>query len=185
MNVELNFTPPPRHLDSVEAPSGRPVGSDEVERIERLYREHGPAVFGYLRHMAGARVPAEDLLQETFVQVLRRPDRLQRAVSPRAWLLGIARRLALNALRRRRVMERLPEQVPDRATDQPDDSLGSMRAAIRALPPQQREALELRLAAELSYEEIAAVLEIPVGTVRSRLHHAVRRLRETLKTVND
>ena len=61
-----------------------------------------------------------------------------------------------------------------------DPRLDEMRQAIAELPGQQRQALELRLREELSYEEIAAVLDIPLGTVRSRLHHAVRRLRQLL-----
>jgi RNA polymerase sigma-70 factor (ECF subfamily) len=56
-----------------------------------------------------------------------------------------------------------------------------MREAICCLPEIHREVLELRLRDDLSYEEIAQVLNIPVGTVRSRLHHAVRGLRERLK----
>ena len=55
-----------------------------------------------------------------------------------------------------------------------------MHNAIAALPTAQREVLELKLQHELTYEEIASVLEIPIGTVRSRIHHAVLRLRETL-----
>jgi RNA polymerase sigma-70 factor (ECF subfamily) len=56
-----------------------------------------------------------------------------------------------------------------------------MRRAIGRLPPHQRETLQLRLVDDLSYDEIAAVLEIPVGTVRSRLHNAVRTLGELVK----
>ena len=59
-----------------------------------------------------------------------------------------------------------------------------MRKAIAQLAPELRETLELRIEQELSYEEIAGVLEIPVGTVRSRLHHAVRRLRAALTHSN-
>lgn len=57
-----------------------------------------------------------------------------------------------------------------------------MREAIAQLAPELRETLELRLTDELSYEEIASVLGVPVGTVRSRLHNAVRRLRTVLTT---
>jgi RNA polymerase sigma-70 factor, ECF subfamily len=61
-----------------------------------------------------------------------------------------------------------------------DERLGEMRQAMAKLPQEMRETLELRLADDLSYEEIAAVLEIPVGTVRSRLHNAVKKLREEM-----
>jgi RNA polymerase sigma-70 factor (ECF subfamily) len=66
------------------------------------------------------------------------------------------------------------------ADAQTDERLAAVRAAIASLPEAQRETLELRLRNELSYEEIAAVLGIPVGTVRSRLHGAVKTLRDRL-----
>lgn len=149
--------------------------------LARVYRACGPALLGYLHRAFGHAEPAEDLLQETLLQAARHPQRLAEAVSPRAWLFGIARRVGLAALRRRRASARLPADVAAPEHDE-DPRLERVRAAIRELPEPQREALELRLAAELSYEDIAAVLGVPVGTVRSRLHHAVRRLRERLRS---
>ena len=63
-----------------------------------------------------------------------------------------------------------------------DPRLERVRSAIEVLPEAQREALELRLRDGLSYQEIADVQNVPVGTVRSRLHHAMRRLREIVTT---
>ncbi|MGA2440990.1 MAG: sigma-70 family RNA polymerase sigma factor [Tepidisphaeraceae bacterium] len=63
---------------------------------------------------------------------------------------------------------------------EPDDELAAMREAIAKLPPAMGEPLELRLRENLSYEEIASMLEIPIGTVRSRLHNAMRRLRDEM-----
>ena len=108
-----------------------------------------------------------------------------RAASPRAWLFGVARNVGMNACRRRRTFAPLPEEVASPAKAEDDPRLGRMRQAIAALPGAQREALGLRLQDELSYEEIAAVTGVPVGTVRSRLHHAVRRLRQTLTAGGD
>ena len=76
-------------------------------------------------------------------------------------------------------MVELPEGMAAREAGA-DQRIGEMRRAIAKLPDEMRETLELRLADDLSYEEIAAVLEIPVGTVRSRLHNAVRKLREEM-----
>jgi RNA polymerase sigma factor (sigma-70 family) len=148
---------------------------DAVNRVEGLYNAHGQALLGYLRRSFGHAEAAEDLLHETFLQALRGLDRLTAAASPRAWLFGIARRVGLAALRRRR-MQPLPDGLAAAEAGQADERLERMRRAIGRLPPPQREALQLRLVEELSYEEIAAVLEIPVGTVRSRLHNAVRML---------
>ena len=144
--------------------------------IERLYQDHGPALLSYLRRSFGWCASAEDMLQETFVQVLRRPGDLDEAVSPRAWLFGIARHLGQTAARRHRPMAELKES----ATSSAGSDLLDLRQAIAELSPTLREPLELRLGEQLSYEEIAQVLEIPVGTVRSRLHNAMRELRRRM-----
>ena len=151
----------------------------QLEQLERLYRETGPAVLGYFRRQPALASTAEDLLQDTFVRALKRIDRLQSSVSQRAYLFGIARHVGIDALRRLRVVEELPAETPA-VTPTTDERLEPMRQAISGLPGQQREALLLKLQQELSYEEIAEVLAIPVGTVRSRLHHAVLHLRQTL-----
>ncbi|MCG3126371.1 MAG: RNA polymerase sigma factor YlaC [Phycisphaerae bacterium] len=147
--------------------------------LESLYRSHASAILAYLRRTLRAGDGAEDLLQETFVQAVRRPDQLAGVSSPRAWLFGIARHVGLSALRRRRADERLVTEPPAEAEG--GARLEAVREAIEGLPETQREALELRLRDGLSYQEIADVQGVPVGTVRSRLHHAMRRLREMVQ----
>ena len=159
--------------------AGRLMGDSRMADLERLYQEYGPSLMRFLRGRHGAD-EAEDLLHETFVAALRRLDRLKAATSPRAWLFAIARNLSLTVYRRRRPTTAIEADLPATAEPRADPRLDDMRQAIAELPEQQRQALELRLREELSYEEIAAVLDIPLGTVRSRLHHAVRRLRQTL-----
>ena len=100
-------------------------------------------------------------------------------MSPRAYLFGIARHVGNDARRRRRPTEELGDP-PAAPAAEADERLDAMRAAIAQLPAVQRETLLLRLQQELSYAEIAVVLGIPAGTVRSRLHLAVQRLHETL-----
>jgi RNA polymerase sigma-70 factor (ECF subfamily) len=104
-------------------------------------------------------------------------------VSRRAYLFGIARHVGLDALRRRKRLDELVEP-PAAPSAREDARLETMRAAITELPASQRETLMLKLQHELSYEEIAEVLAIPVGTVRSRLHHAVLHLRLILTGLN-
>jgi RNA polymerase sigma-70 factor (ECF subfamily) len=149
---------------------------EAVTRLETLYRDLGPGLLAYLRRFFGDPHAAEDLLQETFFQAARRRERLSEAVSPRAWLFAIARNAAATALRRRRPTSVLPDEIPA-APIAEDPRLDAVREAIAELPETLRETIELRLRDELSYEEIAEVMRIPLGTVRSRLHHAMRRLR--------
>lgn len=150
--------------------------NDALTRLETLYRDVGPGLLAYLRRRFGDRQAAEDLLQETFVQAVRRVEWLTEAVSPRAWLFGIARHVALTAQRRHRRLQPLPADL-ETVGPSADPRLESVRRAIAELPDVFRETLELRLRDGLTYEEIADVLQIPVGTVRSRLHHALQRLR--------
>ncbi len=157
------------------------MNSDGLTRLETLYRDVGPGLLGYLRRVVGDLHLAEDLLHETFLQAARRTQRLSQAASIRAWLFAIARHVALTARRRRRPTQALPEEVV-RPGPSEDMRLEQVRAAIGDLPEALRETLELRLREELSYDEIAEVLQIPVGTVRSRLHHALRRLRAAVVT---
>lgn len=153
-----------------------------VRQVQALYEAHGPALLAYLRRLAGRADLAEDLLQETFVQAMGNLDRLSKVVSARAWLFTIARNLGVSNLRRRRVRlaATLTEDMAAAPAPAENPRLERMRQAISRLPDKHRETLELRLRDDLSYEEIADVLSIPVGTVRSRLHHAVRQLREDL-----
>ncbi len=149
-----------------------------MREIENLYHSYSSDLLGYLRRSFGRCDSPEDMLQETFLQVLRAGDRAAQAKMPRAWLFGVARHVGLTALRRHRPSQPLPEiAAPPTSSDQ----LQQMREAIAKLPDTMREPLELRLRESLRYEEIAAVLDIPVGTVRSRLHNAMCRLRQAME----
>jgi RNA polymerase sigma-70 factor (ECF subfamily) len=151
-----------------------------AKSLDELYREVGPRLLAYFQRRHGDPHAAEDLLQETFAALVRRPERLQLAVSPQAYLFGIARHLSAEACRRFRPGEELPPGLPAASATPADPRLEAMREAVAKLNPPLREVIELRLQSELSYEEIAAVLDIPIGMVRSRLHHAVKQLRQAL-----
>jgi RNA polymerase sigma-70 factor (ECF subfamily) len=154
---------------------------DATQWIEGLYRETGRQLMAYLSQRVGSAV-AEDLLQETFAAALRHPERLQASSSPRAYLFGIARNLAASASRRAaRDAEQGFRLLAAGGESPQDPRLDEMRDGIARLKPEFREALEMRLQHELSYEEIAEALAVPVGTVRSRLHHAVNQLRRHLR----
>lgn len=154
--------------------------SDATLQLEQLYREIAPALLAYFRRQPTLGPSAEDLVQDTFVRAIRSFPRLRQSVSPRAYLFGIARNVSIDALRARRPTTELANEPAAPEPDTPDDRLPAMRAAIAQLPEPQREALQLKLQQELSYEEIAEVLAIPIGTVRSRLHHAIATLRAAL-----
>lgn len=150
-----------------------------LRQLEELYRDLAPVLLGYFRRRPALAGAAEDLLHDTFVRALERRERLAVSVSARAYVFGIARHVGSDALRGVRPTEEFKEMAAATAAE-PDERVEAMHAAIESLPEPQRETLRLRLREELSYEEIAEVLDVPIGTVRSRLHGAVRRLQEIL-----
>ena len=156
---------------------------EQAARLERLYREIGPGIRAFLRRRMRDPGLADELLQETFLIATRDASSLEAARSQRAWLLGIARNLFREQMRkqvRRRTVE-LPGDLVTTAATKEDHRMDLLRSAIGDLPEQQREVLELRLKEDLRYAEIADMLGIPIGTVRSRLHLALRRLKSCVR----
>ena len=146
-----------------------------------LYRENAPALLRFFRRK-GPGGEAEDLVQETFARVLRRPGDLSGARSPRAWIFGIARHVAADAWRRVE-RDRKPPELEWPPPPRPQDArVEDLCLALRGLSPALQAPLRLRLAEDCSYQEIADRLGIPVGTVRSRLHNALKELRSVLRT---
>lgn len=149
--------------------------------VEQLYRESRQALTSYFARRHGSTYSAEDLLQETFLRLMRRVDRCRRAASPRGYLFGIARHVSADTWRRAKPAAAENASVELIEAPQSDQRLAEAREIIAALPPLQREILDLRFQHDLSYTEIAEALGIPIGTVRSRLHGALEILRERMK----
>jgi RNA polymerase sigma-70 factor, ECF subfamily len=157
------------------------MAQGRMPQIEAMYRDHAEGLLRYLERNFGWCISAEDLLQETFLRWMAQGHKDATAESPRAFLFGIARHVGLTALRKaKQVRTETIGEVAAKPIEDDNADLARMWAAITKLPEQIRETLELRLRDELSYEEIATVLEIPIGTVRSRLHTALRMLREEM-----
>jgi RNA polymerase sigma-70 factor, ECF subfamily len=159
-----------------------------------LYERHRTPVFRFACRMLGSAQQAEDVTQECFLSILRRPEafRAERA-SLRTYLCAIARHLALKHLRKRgqeTLVDDPPEEVPGgaEAAGRRDplsaaiaaEAAEAVRTAVLELPPLQREAVVLFEYQEMSLADVAAVCDTDVGTVKSRLHRARERLRRTL-----
>lgn len=149
----------------------------EAEAFDSLYRQYAPRLKAFLQHTVGDRTAAEDVMQETFTQIWRKPNGFQPdRGSLRAYLYGIARKRAVEWWRaeRRQVTKPEDDYVRSRA-----EVSSEINDALRRLPEEQRTLLWLREVEGLSYAELSELLEIPVGTVRSRLFAA----REALRSV--
>ena len=161
------------------------MDSERVQ-IEQLWGSSAGRVQRFLIRLVGNLDTANDLLSQTFLEAARHWRHYRGKGSRQAWLFGIARNVARQELRRlrREPSEPLPPDslaAPPAESGLPAEDIRRMWEAISQLPAHLRQTLALRLTDEMRYEEIAAALDIPVGTVRSRLHQAVRRLRQALK----
>jgi RNA polymerase sigma-70 factor (ECF subfamily) len=170
----------------------RPEQSDpsRVPTWEQVANEHGSFLYTVCYRLTGNRDDAQDLVQEVLLRV-RRGLRTYTPGSMEGWLSRIATNAFLDDVRRRarRPTDPLPDDDPERVLPTSEDAAaalarerlpGDVQAAITALPPEYRAAIVLSDVVGLSYQEIADELEIPVGTVRSRIHRGRARLRETL-----
>lgn len=156
--------------------------SDASQLLETLYTEQGPGLLAYLRSRHQDPATAEDLLHDTFHEAARRPERIELSASPRGYLFGIARNLS----RKRRQRARFEPIAADglavaaAEADKPDERGAQVVERLKSLSAQDREILEFRLRDGLAYAEIAEALGIPIGTVRSRIHSAIIRLRRAI-----
>jgi RNA polymerase sigma factor (sigma-70 family) len=156
----------------------RSVADGDTDALTRLYQRYSGQLFGYLLRLAGDRMTAEEILQDTLLAVWRSAGSYQARSGARTWLFGVARRQAYNRLRS------IPPPQPFEPVDRADSAPGPDELAIAAaggtavadaisrLPDHHRDVIGLVFVAELPLADAAAVLGIPVGTVKSRLHHA-------------
>jgi RNA polymerase sigma-70 factor, ECF subfamily len=156
----------------------------DVVAFETIFREAEPDIYRWLLRMVRDPAIAEDLVIETFWRVYRSRATFDWTQSFQAWARRIATNVARDHLRRRPREVGLPQSLstppqPDPAVSQ--DIARKVRQAIAALPPRHRIVVVLALVDEVPYSEIADALGLPVGTVKSRVFHAVRRLRRRLR----
>jgi RNA polymerase sigma-70 factor (ECF subfamily) len=161
--------------------------SGTVERFRTVMLPHLDAVYGFARWLTRDPVQAQDVAQEAMLRALRYFHAF-RGEEARPWLLRIVRN-TWHDVRTRRGADQPLEVVENQAAEGPDpeqsalagDRRRHVAAALAALPPDLREILVLREIEDLSYKEIAAVLDLPIGTVMSRLARGRERLAADLR----
>jgi RNA polymerase sigma factor (sigma-70 family) len=151
-----------------------------AEAFEELFERQFDSIYGYLARRVGPEL-ARDLASETFTRAFAARKRYDPARGEaRAWLFGIAsnlvRRHYRDEERRLRAFARLEVSREAAPPEEP-----RLAGALATLPREERDALLLFAWADLAYAEIASVLEVPVGTVRSRLHRARAHVRAALE----
>lgn len=171
------------------------------EAFRELVRRYERPVFSLVFRLVRDSATAEDLAQDTFIKVLNHIDKYRSEFKFSSWLFKIANNVAIDYLRRRQLHTISLDGAPDAATtaeidatsfdaaDQGESALEILEAkelgstierAIGALRPDYRACIMLRHVEGRSYEEIAATLDLPLGTVKTYIHRARQELREAL-----
>lgn len=161
-------------------------GSEAALRL--LYERHAAAMLRLVRRLTSRSGLAEEIVQEAWIAVWQSAGSYRGQASVRAWLMGVTRRQAHNVLRKPEVQmvdleavaELVDGSVEVEATVLAQAGHEDLLVAVRALPAHLRETVTLAWVDELGYGDIAAVLGIPVGTVKSRVSHARARLAVSL-----
>ena len=158
---------------------------DRDERFEAEALPHLRALYGTAYRMTRNAHDAEDLVQETFLRAYRGFDRFEPGTNIRAWLFTILHRARTDAFRRAGRSPKTVEMTDDGpAVPAPQEAMASgaedIERALLALPEVFRTAVVLRDVDDLTYEEIARALSIPIGTVMSRIHRGRALMRAAL-----
>ena len=152
----------------------------QIDYLEQLYNELGTDIMRFLTRKVGP-AAATDLFQDTFVQALIHFDRLDKVNSPKAWLMKVAYNLSCNFYRQKNIYHiELTEDFIPLETISEDLRMDRIRDVIESLPEKNKEVIMLKWYDQLSYEEISHILDIPIGTVRSRLHNSMNKIRQIL-----
>ncbi len=162
-----------------------------------LFERHAQRIFRFLVRMLATRQDAEDVVTETFLEAWRVRRSMAVTDSAVPLLLAIARRRAQDHLRassrRARLLNRVAVQRPEPAWPDPEEIVTDrevrngerrlLRDMVMQLPTDQRSVVELCIFAEMSYEECAAIFDVPIGTIKSRLSQAKEKLAATSPVV--
>lgn len=169
------------------------------QELEACIDEYGKDIYSFCRHLAGSRQEADDLYQDTFLKAVELSQNIDDTGNPKSYLLSISVRIWKNKKRKFAWRKRIADICPiteekDAQIRAPEELLPEqqvlgrekqelVRQAVDHLPKQLRVIVLLYYMEELSTRQIAAVLKIPAGTVKSRLYQARKRLEKELEDV--
>jgi RNA polymerase sigma-70 factor (ECF subfamily) len=180
--------PPDEHTDveAALADIGERLNRGEPAALEDAYRTLGPLVVSYLRRYV-PQPDVEDVVQRVFYEVWRVRDRFDPNQSLRAWVLGIARKRAIDQLRKRRDVVVPLDSMREISGDDGRDIAerfawaAEVRGALDMLPELQRQVIEMAYFEGYTQTEVAARLDIPLGTVKTRTARGLQRLAALLE----
>lgn len=157
------------------------VAHRDEASFQHLYEDFAMRIYRYALTLLRDQHLAEEVVQETMITVWNRADTYSGKSRVSTWIFGIARHKAYTILRSEKKGDRAPEKAI--TIDDPAPTIERqerVHAAIAGLPPDQREIIFLTFYENLPYKAIAGLLDIPEGTVKSRMYHAKKKLAEAL-----
>jgi RNA polymerase sigma-70 factor (ECF subfamily) len=162
------------------------VQNGDEQALSDVFRSYSGAVYSVALRVLHDTGQAEDIVQEIFLQLWRRPGAFVAGRgSLGAWLVVVARNRSIDALRRRKSTESVEDVVltsPGNLADEAERNtmMEKVRSIVRSLPAEQRKSLELAYFEGLSHTEIAAATGDPLGTIKTRIRLALMSLRKAL-----
>jgi RNA polymerase sigma-70 factor (ECF subfamily) len=174
---------------AVKENAGRILRDDERALLDAAARSIGPRLLACVRGSAARGVDAEDIVAETFCRAAAGVEAFKACANRELYLFVIARNLCRDGFRRarpnaapRELFESRPDPSPPPAESLESAERGArLIAEVAALPDEQREIVVLRMSGGLKFEQIATLLEIPLGTALTRMRTALKRLRTRLQ----
>jgi len=162
------------------------INGGDAAAFEVLYFRHRDWVAGLACRFTGDSDAALDVMQETFLYLLRKFPGFRLTANLKTFLYPAVRNLSISARRKTARYQATPAELEQLehapAPAAPGAEAGDLQVVLTALPEEQREVLLLRFVDGLSLAEIAATMDIPLGTVKSRLHNALQTLRQDERT---
>jgi RNA polymerase sigma-70 factor (ECF subfamily) len=162
------------------------VRDGDVARLGELFERHHRTVFDFLARMTGDRTAAEDLVQDVFVRILKYRASYRDEGSFETWMFRIVRNARADYFRTRRTASDVTDDGFDAASPAPgpasilerDDEVERVRRALLLIREDRRELIVLARYRGMKYEQIAELLDVDVGTIKVRMHRAMKELRD-------
>lgn len=157
--------------------------------LDRLYDEHAPALFAFLLNLTRDEHDTRDVLQDVFVSLARKPELMRKMRQERAFLIRLSHNAAIDLMRRRGARKKHHERFEGERDYVFAPVLDADERAFRAalsealdeLPPEQRAVVHLKLWEDLTFEQIAEILDLSPNTAASRYRYGLDKLRERLR----
>ena len=176
-------------MEELEALIGR-IASNDRDAFAQLYNAINRRVYFYILGMVKDESVAQDIMADTFVEVWKSASKFEGRSKALTWIIGIARNLALRFFKKTKKFENIDDyqQLSDKNAEEFTErfaEIEDLKAGLEKLSWKHREVLHLAFFEGFSYEEISRMLSVPVNTIKTRVFHAKKALRQLLESGRD